>query len=209
MHGSLFDFLYKPRKAAPVELSHDSKAATGYEMRSTNVSRQSEFGVGARPMSGTHNPIGGLHARDSESKDDARDSNGQRASNFSVHTVDSYNGGGGSVAEGSMRSSAGERQSTMSMSTLASKTSKAFGASLSTLISTTNSILGRAQVEEAANGPALHSSAYFVSLRQRVRMMRDAVNAIAFLHSKGYMHCDIKSLNFLVTEVRLFCKSLC
>jgi serine/threonine protein kinase len=40
-----------------------------------------------------------------------------------------------------------------------------------------------------------------VSIQQRVRMMRDAVNAIAFLHSKGYMHCDIKSLNFLVTEV--------
>ena len=31
---------------------------------------------------------------------------------------------------------------------------------------------------------------------------RDAVTAIVYLHSKKYMHCDIKSLNFLVTENR-------
>jgi hypothetical protein len=209
LHGSLFDFLYKPRKAAYREPSQDVKNSAGREMRLTNVSRASELGAG-RPPSGTQNPIfpGGHHSRDSESKDGAdgghRDSNGQRMSAFSVHTVDSY--GGGSV-DGSARSSQGERPSTasshMSMSSrLASKTSRALGASISTLISTTNSILGRATVEEAvAQVPVLHPSAYFVSIQQRVRMMRDAVNAIAFLHSKGYMHCDIKSLNFLVTEV--------
>jgi len=32
-------------------------------------------------------------------------------------------------------------------------------------------------------------------------MMRDAICGIAHLHAQGYMHCDIKSLNFLVAEV--------
>lgn len=35
-------------------------------------------------------------------------------------------------------------------------------------------------------------------------MMLDAAKGVAFLHSKGYVHCDIKSLNFLVNEVRFF-----
>ena len=33
-------------------------------------------------------------------------------------------------------------------------------------------------------------------------MMLDAARGIAFMHSKGYMHCDIKSPNFLVTSER-------
>jgi serine/threonine protein kinase len=44
------------------------------------------------------------------------------------------------------------------------------------------------------------SAAYVLSLDQRLAMMRDAATAIVFLHGRGYMHCDIKSLNFLVDE---------
>jgi hypothetical protein len=40
-----------------------------------------------------------------------------------------------------------------------------------------------------------------LSFNKRLVMMRDAIAGIAFLHEKGYMHCDIKSLNFLVGEV--------
>ena len=40
-----------------------------------------------------------------------------------------------------------------------------------------------------------------LEMKTRLNMMRDAVSAIAFLHRQGYMHCDIKSLNFLVCEV--------
>jgi hypothetical protein len=40
-----------------------------------------------------------------------------------------------------------------------------------------------------------------LEMKTRLAMMRDAVSAIAFLHRQGYMHCDIKSLNFLVCEV--------
>jgi hypothetical protein len=43
--------------------------------------------------------------------------------------------------------------------------------------------------------------AHTVSFQTRLEMMRDAVSGIAFMHSRGYMHCDIKSLNFLVDEV--------
>jgi serine/threonine protein kinase len=32
-------------------------------------------------------------------------------------------------------------------------------------------------------------------------MMQEATRAVEFLHAKGYMHCDIKSLNFLVAKV--------
>ena len=43
-------------------------------------------------------------------------------------------------------------------------------------------------------------------------MMRDAICGIAHLHAQGYMHCDIKSLNFLVAEVSIvfiFCVYAC
>lgn len=36
---------------------------------------------------------------------------------------------------------------------------------------------------------------------QNYEMMLDAAKGLAYIHSKGYMHCDVKSLNFLVTEV--------
>lgn len=39
-----------------------------------------------------------------------------------------------------------------------------------------------------------------LSVFGKLELMSDVVRGIAFLHSKGYMHCDIKSLNFLVTE---------
>jgi len=42
-----------------------------------------------------------------------------------------------------------------------------------------------------------------LSFRKRMLMMRDAAAGIAHLHAQGYMHCDIKSLNFLVAEVRM------
>jgi serine/threonine protein kinase len=42
-----------------------------------------------------------------------------------------------------------------------------------------------------------------LEMKTRLAMMRDAVSAIAFLHRQGYMHCDIKSLNFLVCEVMM------
>ena len=38
------------------------------------------------------------------------------------------------------------------------------------------------------------------NLHLRLKMMLECASAIAFVHSKGFMHCDIKSLNFLVAE---------
>lgn len=38
---------------------------------------------------------------------------------------------------------------------------------------------------------------------ERFNMIVDAITSIAHIHATGYMHCDIKSLNFLVTEVRI------
>jgi len=39
-----------------------------------------------------------------------------------------------------------------------------------------------------------------VSLSTRLHMMRGCARAVAFLHSKSFVHCDIKSLNFLVSS---------
>jgi serine/threonine protein kinase len=44
--------------------------------------------------------------------------------------------------------------------------------------------------------PAIHD----LSLSGIIEVMRDVARGVAFLHSRKWMHCDLKSLNFLVTE---------
>ena len=48
--------------------------------------------------------------------------------------------------------------------------------------------------------PSRHSLGFCLNMRLRLQMIRDCCAGVAFLHSKGLMHCDIKSLNFLVTK---------
>lgn len=36
---------------------------------------------------------------------------------------------------------------------------------------------------------------------EKYSLMLGACRGVAFLHSKGYMHCDIKSPNFLIAKV--------
>ena len=40
----------------------------------------------------------------------------------------------------------------------------------------------------------------FIPLALRLKFCRDCCAGLSFLHSKGFMHCDIKSLNFLVSK---------
>ena len=47
---------------------------------------------------------------------------------------------------------------------------------------------------------ARNSLGYCLPMPLRLKMVRDCCAGVAFLHSKGLMHCDIKSLNFLVTN---------
>lgn len=42
------------------------------------------------------------------------------------------------------------------------------------------------------------------TLTEKLRMMHDVVAGILFLHQQGYVHCDIKSPNFLVANVGRF-----
>ena len=55
----------------------------------------------------------------------------------------------------------------------------------------------------SAQQPPVFTRAHTLSILQRLKMMKDAISGVAFLHSRGYLHCDIKSLNFLVDEVRV------
>lgn len=52
----------------------------------------------------------------------------------------------------------------------------------------------------AALDPPKKPLAHNVPISIRYNMVLDVCKAIEFIHSKGYMHCDIKSLNFLVSS---------
>jgi serine/threonine protein kinase len=45
-----------------------------------------------------------------------------------------------------------------------------------------------------------NSLGYCLPMQMRIKMVRDCCAGVAFLHSRGLMHCDIKSLNFLITR---------
>eukprot|EP00602_Paraphysomonas_sp_CaronLab_P012635 CAMPEP_0185041654 /NCGR_PEP_ID=MMETSP1103-20130426/41239_1 /TAXON_ID=36769 /ORGANISM="Paraphysomonas bandaiensis, Strain Caron Lab Isolate" /LENGTH=523 /DNA_ID=CAMNT_0027581487 /DNA_START=769 /DNA_END=2340 /DNA_ORIENTATION=+ len=51
----------------------------------------------------------------------------------------------------------------------------------------------------ACGDPSRQSLGHYLPIALRLGMVRDCCAGVAFLHSKGMMHCDIKSLNFLVT----------
>lgn len=50
-----------------------------------------------------------------------------------------------------------------------------------------------------AHQSSRHSTTRLLPGALKLRMARDCCAGLAFLHSKGFVHCDIKSLNFLVT----------
>jgi len=60
----------------------------------------------------------------------------------------------------------------------------------------------RASLLDASLNSSHHSETAGRSLPfpLRIRMARDAAAGVAYMHSKKLMHCDIKSLNFLVTK---------
>lgn len=43
-----------------------------------------------------------------------------------------------------------------------------------------------------------------VPMARKLLMLRDCCAALDHLHSCGFLHCDVKSLNFLVAEVRVW-----
>ena len=45
-----------------------------------------------------------------------------------------------------------------------------------------------------------HTLGHKLPFAMRLSLARDAAAGVAFLHSKGLIHCDIKSLNFLITK---------
>jgi serine/threonine protein kinase len=49
-------------------------------------------------------------------------------------------------------------------------------------------------------GNTMAGAGYGLPMELRIRMIRDCCAGVAFLHSRGLVHCDIKSLNFLVTN---------
>lgn len=47
---------------------------------------------------------------------------------------------------------------------------------------------------------AVNNRGFYLSFQTRLKMAYECCLSVAHLHSKGLMHCDIKSLNFLVTN---------
>jgi serine/threonine protein kinase len=47
---------------------------------------------------------------------------------------------------------------------------------------------------------AVNNRGYYLSFQTRLKMAYECCLSVAHLHSRGLMHCDIKSLNFLVTS---------
>lgn len=43
----------------------------------------------------------------------------------------------------------------------------------------------------------MHSVGRLLPASTRLRMARECCAGLAFLHSEGLLHCDVKSLNFL------------
>jgi hypothetical protein len=60
-----------------------------------------------------------------------------------------------------------------------------------------NSSSGRSGRLISSGGHSMHSIGAIIPLSVRLSMMKDCVAGLAYLHSQGIMHCDIKSLNFL------------
>lgn len=58
---------------------------------------------------------------------------------------------------------------------------------------------GRSTLMKGDRGSVM-PAAYRLSYTMRHKMMLDVIRGLAHLHSLGYIHSDIKSLNFLVTE---------
>lgn len=52
----------------------------------------------------------------------------------------------------------------------------------------------------SAGVSSMQSIGNLLPLSVRIQMIRDCCAGLSYLHSKGIMHCDIKSLNFLVTS---------
>lgn len=74
----------------------------------------------------------------------------------------------------------------------------------SALVSLSLAAAAHAPLGELSGGDQEHAAALsnamvcaWLPVRLRVSMMRDCCAGLAHLHSKGFIHCDIKSLNFL------------
>jgi serine/threonine protein kinase len=52
----------------------------------------------------------------------------------------------------------------------------------------------------SAGASSMQAIGNLLPLSVRIQMIRDCCAGLSYLHSKGIMHCDIKSLNFLVTS---------
>jgi serine/threonine protein kinase len=57
-----------------------------------------------------------------------------------------------------------------------------------------------ASLSKSLSGLFIGATAATLPLALRIRFSRDCCAGIAFLHACGFIHCDVKSLNFLVTS---------
>lgn len=210
-HGSLFDFLYKPtcektvmvENMVSVNALHDQEGGGGAGGGALAVVPE-----GVLPPPSRFAPLS-ISSADLRSKSPVQDNTTmtQRLSATFFRTSHSSR-----ASSSSSRSRSSARLSSVVSEggeggSFGEKTSRATLSAVRRTYDTVANYLGISfsGAPVSANGSTLQtimvSAAHGTTMDLRLQMMRDCACAIAFLHSRGVMHCDIKSLNFLVDQV--------
>lgn len=228
-YGSLYDFLYKPT-ADPVKKQIDIRSAISGVLPSVNMNNTKKAMMSDERLemtsslsitgrNSTANPIiaqqsggGGpvsinvqrtstafsrstsynpSHSDVEQPPPVLRGSGGQLPARVVSSTRQDRQDRFSSSSEQSMNDKDGIRQSRYSTA------SANFTRTYESFVNMVSSTFQRSERPSVATITMAHG----LSMMKRLCMMKDAVAGIAFLHERGFLHCDIKSLNFLVDEV--------
>jgi hypothetical protein len=198
-YGSLFDFLYKPRTSGrksvfipSMRLSASDTSSPLADNRGTNGSMGRNSFLAELPQKGVRSSDTARFMQDDADVNSLHEY-AMKRSFMQWESISKV------VLE------SGERSSAYSMHSASAQDSMF---SLSSFMKTSSPITEDLSLHEVLrtdvspwfldNLPMAHS----LTVIGRLQIMRDIARGLTHLHSKQYMHCDIKSLNFLITEVR-------
>lgn len=214
-HGSLYDFLYKPIAARDI-VAHQKEITTSWNARFfggskqdradlVTIVRQSERESVANifnPLRGTNN----LSDKDNLSQPLQVMGSGSvhfasppvidRPSDMSSHRSSTQSYGEGEGDRNSQRASTSMRDSYFNGR---QSLSRRVFETLANIITPSTRASGSSRT--SYSNQTVITAATHIPFPLRAQMMKDAISGIVYLHKKGFLHCDVKSLNYLVDEV--------